>query len=332
MAVTVALPYGGESHSSHDFSSNSVSDPAMSGVAGAATCIQVPPVSYAITPHWNAAPTFWCHYYVGQNGLPFNPAGNDYHLDFLDSFGTVVLRVLISGETNMQFDFYTLQGGGLTYVDTVTLAMAYSPFQNFDIGLVAGSGGSLTLAVAGLLRWRHTGLNHSAFSGVSQVKHRAFGDNYGTSTGAGWCQMFYAATPTIGVTLNHFLQDTNSAVNVGWTGNVGNVNTVPSSDANPLISGTAGQISTFYKAGQSVGSGQSILGVLGTARMLVAGSGPPNIEIAQRVGGANYVSPTFPGDITYQACGYFWANNPHTGVAYVPSDIPGLEIGVQSST
>jgi hypothetical protein len=331
--VTVQLPYGGEAHSSHDFSSNSVSDPALgSGVAGAATYIQVPPGSYSLTPHWMEAPTFWGHHYVQMQTQPFNPASNDFHYDMLDGSGNVVLRVLVSGETDIKYDFYTLQGGVLTFVDTVTLTMYASPFQNFDVGLVAGATGSLTLAIAGGLRWRHSPLNHGGFGGVAQVKHRAFGDAFGTSTTAGWCQMYYAPTPTVGVTLNHFLQNANSLANTGWQGNVANVNPVPSSDANPLISANPGDISTFYRTGQSVGTTKAIRGVLGAARMLVAGTGPPNLKIAQRVGGANFVSPSFPADIAYQACGYFWATNPQTGVAYVPADIPGLEVGVQSST
>ena len=334
MSIAVQLPYGGETHSSHDFSSTTVTDPSNGGTPGMATAITVSPGTYAITPIWPEASTFWTHYVVAQNNLPFNPASNDYHCDWLNASGTVVMRILISGETSMTFAFYTAQGSGgaLTFVDSVTLP-TYSgvqgPWNLFDIGLVAGSTGSLTLVIAGSLAWQHNNLNHSSFHGVAQVKHRAFGDNFGTACAAVWGQMFYAPYSTVGSVLWHFIPNANSAVgNTGWGGTVSNVNPVPTTDSTPLTTPGAGAVSTFYNTTQSVSG--NILGVLGTSRMYVVPGGPPNIQIVQHVGGGNYFSGLFPGAVAYQACGYFWSQNPATGVGYIDSQIPTLEMGVAS--
>jgi hypothetical protein len=184
--------------------------------------------------------------------------------------------------------------------------------------------------VGGSLIWSHGGLNHSDFNGIAQVRHRALGDNFGASATCGWCQMFYAPYSTVGTVLYHFIPNTNSAVNTQWVGNVSNVNPVPTNDSQPLITPSPSQISTFYNNTQSVSG--NILGVLGTSRMLVSAGGPPNIKIAQRVGGGNYFSPPIVAGPAYQACGYFWNQNPATLSPYTSAQIPTLEMGVESST
>jgi hypothetical protein len=271
------------------------------------------------SPTWAAAPEFWMH------GAHFPGSGGNQGpvINFYDGGAIVAQVTQPSGGISNTWSLQTLQGGILTTVGT--MSFPNSTLMKFAFRLVAGASGIAEGYMAGTLIFRVTGLNHSGFSGVTQTQ--VIGPTGGFSTY--WSQIIHDTISHVGSSLMTLAPDTASVINTGWSGPVGNINKVALNDATNVTSNAAGQVSTYYKAGASLGTYNVLAVFIGARAQLTAGS-DTNIQIALRSGGSNYYSSTIALDAGYQACCASWTTNPATSSAWTPSQAAVIEGGMQS--
>lgn len=333
MTTTIAaLPFMGGTLSSFDPSDTGVVESTSGGTydpAWATCSLSVNYASIATSPKWPAAATFWARFFT-QGGVSVSGVVTFTMVEFFHT-GTVVAR-LVATEINISAGFswnlYTLQGASMTLVGSFIRPWALNPFDINVVGNTAS--GSAALYSNNTLVFSASGLNHSAWAGVDQVKF--YGPTAVNSPPISYfSEIICDTTSTVGRRLRYDRLNTNSATNTGWTGGVSNINEIPTNDATFISSGTATQISTFYENGLNLGS-FNILARGVAARMWVEGAGPPKIQLAIRNGGNNYTSTAIAAATGAQAAFNSWTTDPSTGLAWTDSGAQSAESGVESST
>lgn len=271
------------------------------------------------TPTWSAASTFWLHAMVYPGGYVSTRNWVRWY-----NGSTEVARVASTG-SNSTVTLYTLQGGVLTSVGTFTPPS--TTLNLMDIALVSNTAsGSASVYLAGTLVLSATGLNHSGWTGVTQVRF------CGSDTASYWSQIICDTIPHVGGAVYTLNLNTNSGTNTGWTGDVSNIDEVVYNDATFNYATANGQISTYSSSSASL-TGYYIRGIAVGVRALCGATGPQNIKLAIRTGGANYLSPTSIAlNSGYQACTYCWTTNPGTSIAWTASDAAAVEGGMEALT
>lgn len=342
-----ALPFFGETCSSFDRTSAAVFETtaAVSGIfcafngAWAANALLVPgsptSVTYASTPTWSAASTFWTHFDVSM-APPYNAIATEGYVVRWYDGATEVARMTMNDGSAYEYGncrFYTLQGGVMTFTFEVDVPFGPYVYRTFDIGLVgASASGSIAVYVDGIRQGNATGLDHSGWSGVTNFS--LYG---GAAAGLIAMTLFFSqvigdSSSTVGRNLYHIRLNTNSATNTGWTGTVTDINEIPTNDSNFIASTSAAQISTFLQSPAPVFTGLNILAVGVGTRALTTGSGPPNLKLALRDSGANYVSTAIGAGAGFQAMFNSWIDNPATSAPWTVAVVQALEYGAESSS
>jgi hypothetical protein len=283
--------------------------------------------SYASSPKWTAASTFWFHASVFPSLT--SPVGRT--LSFLAAGVEVMKATTETGGGGDIWRFYTLQSSVLTDVG-VTATTSSDTLNQIDIKLVAGGSGSFAVYIAGTLApgFPVTGLDHSDFSGVTQIQ--LFGQQGSRFPGSVyWSEVICDTTNHIGDHLWTVPLNTNSAINTGWTGNVTDVNEIVLNDSNFAAAASAALVSTYYASGFSMGSA-NVLAVIVGARAKCGSGGPQNLGLCVRTGATNYFSSTLALDVGYQAFSYPWSNNPSTSAPWTAAASQAIEAGEQSIT
>jgi hypothetical protein len=323
MSTATTLPFMGGEMGSFDPLDNGANESTASvgglpsyDSAFSRCSIQVVQYSLGITsPTWTAASTFWfnaCLFDPGELGTTT--------LTFLN--GATVVAKLVNSFQTPTYTLSTLQSGVLTSVGTIH--MPASIRNLLVIGLVSNTAsGSVQVYLAGTLVLSVTGLNHSGFTGVTQVNPIG-GATY-------WSEIICDTIPHVGGRLKTFPIDTVSATNTGFTGAVTDVNEVVYSDATFVYATANAQISTYYANGFSLGT-YTIRAVAVGCRALRGATGPQNLENAIRVGGANYVGSSTALGIGYQAVTHSWTTNPNTSAAWTASGAQATEGGMEALT
>lgn len=329
-----ALPFMGGELSSFDPSSSSVTEATGSSTFNYsppyARCgIKIPPGNSMTSPTWPVAATFTLHTEL-QMDPPTFPAINALIFQAFNG-ATEVMRILGNGKATQTLTFYTLQSGSLTLVGSMVISNpGLVPPAVIDFTLVAGGSGSLTVLSAGTQVFTSSGLNHSGFAGVTQIKAYSYGsDLSGLSGAAYWSQIICDTVSHVGDHLYTLPLNANSAVNLGWTGSVTDINEVVLNDANFVSAATAALVSTYLAAGFSL-SGLNVLGIGVAARAKTTGGGPQNLDLALRVAGANFFSGNIGLNAGYQACFNSWVNNPATSATWLAAAAQAVEGGQKS--
>lgn len=326
MSTTVALPFMGETLSSWDPSDSTVLETTAAATFTAALSTNSISVlnnaSYIKSPNLGSNTTLWFASNI------FSSAG--------DSSRTNTWINFLSGSVIKLYLTWNTATGAVKLYDAAnnllgTWSLQGLTLQRIDMKVVVNSvSGSFTFYTAG----GFTATVSHDFSGIANIDQvQCFGATTGNNSPIYYSQCVLDTKSTIGRYFIHKQVDTNSATNVGWTGAVGNINELPTVVSSFIYSGTAAQVSTFYKNGLTL-SGPGILGVAVAARAQTQdGSGPQNLKMTIRSGGTNYNS----GNITsfgvgYQACYYFWGpNDPHTSAAWTLGNAQVIEGGVTSA-
>lgn len=284
---------------------------------------------YAQSPTWAAASSFWMHAeYQGPNPYSGGYANGLVLWQFFNG-ATEVLRVTNgNGFTTTDATILTLQSGVLTAVGTVTWTQ--SGLQRLDIGLVAGGSGSVEVFVSGTQQLSVSGLNHSGFAGVTQI--RLSGANTPFAAGSYWSQVICDSVSHVGDFLYTYPLDTNSGTNTGWTGGVSNVNEIVLNDANFDYAGSAALTSTFLSSTTNLTAYTVVAIGLGIRALATSGSPAQHLEPTIRVSGANYSTASCALTPGYQACAGSWTVNPATSSAWTGSIADGVEGGMLSVT
>lgn len=331
MSTVTVLPFGGGEMGSFDPSTNAVVESvgASHNATYARCAIDIPSGNWMTSPTWTAASTFWFHADLAV-GLPFDPATDGYVLQFLNG-ANEVMRMTATGETSMTWKFYTRQSAVMTLAGSFTVPTFGVGYNTYDFGIVAGGAGTFSAYSAGTQMFSVIGLDHSSWSGVTQVKLFSCGDAFGASTDAAWSQVICDSTPHIGDRLWTYPIDTNSAVNTGWTGDVSDIDEIVYNDANFIGAPSAALVRTFFANGFNLGA-KNIVAVLTGSRAKKAATGPSALKNTIRVNGANASGPTINLDVGFQACCNSWTTNPTLGGAWVAANAQTVEAGDTSVT
>jgi len=341
--TTVSLPFFGGELTSFLALNNMVSENTSTIYYNAtySRCALTTTGYYALasSPSWSAASTFWMHCVVSMTyGYPSNPSGNV--ILFYNGATVVAQVVAVSGQTTYTLQLQTLQAGVMTNVgsaQTFNTASGSAYLYTLDFQLVAGASGSAQFYVNGSSVASGSSLNHSAWSGVTQIVLGSTQDTFINSAATfGWSQIICDTTSTLGRYLITDQFDTESATNTGWSGYGGasklaDINEVPLDDTTYIQAGTTGLIDTFYQSTLSLGS-YYILGRGVAVRARQQDSGPANIKLAIRGASANYTSSQFALTAGFQPVTYMWTTNPATSGSWTPTTASAIELGVQSQT
>lgn len=289
-------------------------------------CFQ--PGGWALSPTWPVATTFWFHFRL-TGGAALSSATNCNTCSFLRN-GVEVARFVSTygGSPNMvTWQMWTLQGGGLTLVNQVTLA--YAPLSQFGIQIVGGGGGKVAFYSSGTLLYSTAANN--AFDGVDQVQPRGIGVPFNGGA-AFWTEIIADYVPHIQGRVKTFPIDTLSSVNNQWTGTVANVDKIVSDDSTFVSTPNALQNNSYYANGLNLGS-LPIYSVHVAARAKCDATGPQNLKLLLRTSAANFLSTSaFALASGYQSCCYCWPLNPANAATWATSDAQAVEGGHQSET
>jgi len=339
VSATVSLPFFGGELSSFDGANDSVIEDTTAGTFNATYSRCALSASggfaYARSPVWASASAFWFHsVFTAYLGYVFGVTGP---MLYFYSGSTVIAQLVVSvSYSSATMQLQTLQSGVMTNV-AGTIAFAGGTLYTLDINLGAGASGSASLYINGAQQVSVTGLNHSAWTGVTQVVvSGADGGAADYQATSWWSQVICDSSST----LNRYLITTTftneSATNNQWSGagganNLANIGNTSLSDATYISAASSGLTDTFYESGLSL-TGYYIMAVGVAARARVQGSGPANIKMAIRVSSANYVSPQFTLTPGFTAITYAWTNNPALSGPWSPVAAAAIEVGVQSVT
>lgn len=331
MSATVTLPFVGGEMSSFDPADSNTVEVTTAGTydpSFARCSIRVlGSVSYANSPLWAAAGTFWDHAVFSLN-LQGGSSQQTIKAFMRSGVNVLEVRTAINGTFTELLSVYTLQSGVMTLAGSFSIDI--NTLYAMDIKLVAGGSGSVTVYMSGTQRFTATGLNHSGFTGVDQIQIR--GQNVsGTGSYCCWSELICDTVPHIGDRLRTYPIDTASAVNTGFTGSVSNIDEIVYNDATFVFATANGQISTYYASGFSLGT-YNIASVGVAARAQCGLTGPQNMQIAIRVGATNFMSSTIALAVGYQACTNVWTTNPHAGAVWVASTAQAIEGGMEAIT
>lgn len=266
------------------------------------------------SPTWAAAPDFWFHvnYFPGSGGT---------HLQFY-SGATVVLQAAATGDGG-PWTISTLQAGVMTSVGTLTFPG--STRNVIDIRVVVGAAGRVEGYLAGTHIFTASGLDHSGFAGITQIQMRGTTGGFGSH----WSQIICDTVPHIGDALVTLVEDTASVINTGWSGAVSGINEIVLDDSHSVTSSAAGDVSTYYKNGASLGTYKVVAICIGARAQLTPGSST-NLQLCLRTNGSNYFGPTTALDFGFQAVCASWGANPFTGAPWDTVTAAAAEVGMKS--
>ena len=293
----------------------------------------------ATSPTWSSASPFWFHGSARFSQRTGGGQPNNNCLLFYNG-ATLIAQLLVSYPAGNQWHWSsltlsTLQNGVMTAV--ATGQVSNDLVEQIDINLVGGASGSAALYTANALVGSATGLNHTAWAGVTSMAIIATDDNnFGIVTTNYWSQIICDTVCTIGrnVWTDNFTNE--SATNTGWSvygggTKLANVNKIVYDDSTGITSSTTGQTDTFYQSGQSFGT-YNVLARGVSSRSSYAGTAPTQVKLTVRVSSTNYVSSAVALTTAYQPAFNPWTTNPNTSAAWTASNAAGIEAGVQSLT
>jgi hypothetical protein len=319
MSANTVLPHGGGELSSFDPQDNGCIEDTTSGTFDSlvSRCSIGMSVGSAgmKSPTWAAAPDFW------EQGVFFPGSGGSGNQILFYNGATVVAQVVSSGP--LTWTLQTLQGGVMTTVGSFTLVSA--TLNHFGFRIAAGASGIAEGYLANTNIFRVTGLDHSDFSGITQVQYLGAIGGFTTR----WSQIIHDTISHIGDSLVTIAENAVSAVNDDWFGAVGNINEIVLSDATSVTSDAANQVGTYYQTGASLGT-YNVRAVMIGARAQKTSGSSANLQVALRTNGTNYFSPTIALDFGFQACCASWTVNPFTGTTWDPASAATIEAGMKS--
>ena len=298
------------------------------------------PYGTASSPVWASESNFWFHCVIAVGWNYPDTITGPFLLMYSGS--TVVAQVIITtGIYSCTIQLQTLQAGVMTSVgsaQTITPSN-FGPFYRYtlDMQVTPGASGLASFFINGAVVGTASGLNHSAWTGITQVVLSGVIDGFtNTMTQLWWSQIIADNSNTIGRFLLTDQPTNESAVNTGWTGAGGasklaDINGTPwANDTTYIQSTTTGQTDTFYQSGLSL-TGYYILG-RGVAARVRANDGASVIRthLVLRDAGTNYVSPTYSLSLGFTPVMYMWTADPATGDIWTPTAAAAVEFGVQS--
>lgn len=326
MSTVTTLPFVGGEMGSFDPQDNGAVEDTTAGhfrSAFARCGIKVSQASSGFkSPTWTAAATFWTHCTL----YPSNSSANTDTLLFLNAGTTVAKMQQSHGGTDVSTAaLYTLQSGVMTLVGTFNVPESITNQLDFQIVGNTASG-SAAVYVAGTQILSVGSLNHSGFTGVTQIQCLGVaGSNW-------WSELICDTVPHVGGALYTFPLNTNGPTQ-NWTGGVGNIDEIVYDDTTFIFSSTNAAISVFTASAASL-SGFFIRGVGVGVRMLAgASSALTHAKPVIRSGATNFpIGSSVVINTGYQAVAAFSATDPHTSVTWTATNAALAAGGVQGLT
>lgn len=172
--------------------------------------------------------------------------------------------------------------------------------------------------------------------GIIRIGGAALGTSANVNAGYGW----YYSEIIVSTEDNRgwrvaTLVPTAAGTTSDWDGTFADIDEAEINDADYISSDVANEVSLFGMSNLSVAAqNMDVKAVALTARARKGVTGPLNIQVALRSGGANYFTANRTGLNT--AFGplesTMWENNPATAAPFTVSEVQGIELGFKSTT
>lgn len=262
-----------------------------------------------------------------------NVSGTGYTLlRFSDASGVVRLLVDLTTSGTVMRVSKVNAAGTITPLATTNTVPITQALMKFDLFINYAASGSFQFYVDGALILSYSGnlLTDSATSVSSFFLGGLFG------AACYWSEVICADTDTRTLGLVTLAPSANGNLFNWDAGSVTSINEVTLDDTGVITSGTVGQVAQFTVGASGVSSGNlAIKAVCITARAVKGATGPQNVKLGVRTGGADYVSADIP--LQSGAFGRIqtaFMVNPGTSNAWLVSEVSaaGFNIGVVSDT
>jgi hypothetical protein len=270
-------------------------------------------ITYAETPSWTSATTFWF-----RGDLSYGGGVAEKPVLSLYSGSTEVFRVTVLGNV---FQMYYLSAASTFTAIGSSFSLSSPTIQTLCLKLVPATG-TAEIYAAGTLRASGTA-TMSLFSGVTKVRLKA-------NSGSYWSQILCKTTSTIGRVVSTKYPTGNGA-NTAWTSDYAAVDEVPYTDADGITSGTANQVETYTGNTPAV-NGFLVEAVVVGLRAKCSETGPQNIQAAIRTSATNYFSSTQALSLGFTGAYGVWEQDPSTTATWVTAVAQAVEFGAKSIT
>lgn len=282
---------------------------------------------------FGARSSFWmtARYYCTPPSFTTMVAGSV----MLSFFSGAARRLWVTFDTgsNLFWKLYKRDAAGTdTVLATSSTAVATSSLNKIDVFVNYAVAGSFQLYVGGILVLSYSGdvtTNSATTLDNFALGHMGANNNQHDMY---WSEVAVADVDTRGIDGIVTLVPTGAGNSSGWTGAYTDVDeTTLSADA--MTSATANQLSQFTVTQQGALSGTVSIGaVCVSARTHKGSTGPQNLQLNVRTGGADFQSSTVALGGDFKAAQGIFTTNPNTGAAWAASEITavGFNIGLKS--
>lgn len=294
------------------------------------------------TPAFTAVSTLWIHAQIESN-LASGTSGIQA-LRVLSPDGVARIMLRQTG-TAGQLKASTHNAAG-TFVDLATATGNWSTLTPTAVdlkivyGCTAGDQVQLWLNAAQVINYTGASICTDAATTLNQVELGNMNNNTGgagntcTSGSAGscWTEIIVSDSDTRSMGL-WTLQPVAAGNTQSWTPNtVGNINPNTINDTNFVSTTTNNALSQWTTPTAAPTGIWSVLAVVQSARVRVAGTGPQHFEWLCRSGGTDHVTGSVAPGLSFGNWGpQIWVNNCSTGSAWAISDIAtGFNLGIES--
>lgn len=299
----------------------------------------IPPIQRLRSAIFANQVTLWTHAWVEVIFENSNPGlaffANDMWLGWMDSTQQYRLALRSTGN-GQQLELVSINAAGtvthLAYSTTTTPINTEYPLQAFDVEIIYSTSGLFNFYVNGVLQLTYSGnLVTDSATGIGAVDFLQTGAENNPGF---WSEMLVQDTDTRGRCVYTMPPLANGATNT-WGGNVGNVDETQINDMSYNYTGASNQEALYTTSTTLPPGTYTIEAFVQEARVSVGSSGPQNFDFLVRTvdGTVTTAAPATSPLNYFSNFAHVWETNPHTGVAWVPSDFgTGFNYGIESLT
>lgn len=258
-------------------------------------------------------------------------AGKDI-FSFRDSSGVSRIAVRASTSTIGNIELIKRNAAGtVTVLASATGAHANSAIYKLDAQVNYGTSGSVQFYIDGILKLSYTG--DVTTDGVTSLSGFRLAVNSDSSAAYGvWSEVIVHTDDTRSMSLVTLEPSANGNAFTFDSGSYASVDEGALDDLDVVASGTANQVAQFAVNNTRVTGNVSVKGVAVWARAQRGASGPQNMQIGVRSGGADHWSSNKALALSMANVQHVLDTNPATSAAWASSDLTaaGFNIGVKS--
>lgn len=268
----------------------------------------------------------WFHFdYFNFDG---GGGANGVLVEFLNSAGTPVVRIIQPLTTTMRVDYWD----GAAWVNGTVSGQpgAIQLLKTYDLHIVCGGAGSIQFVVDQSSQFTMNGLN-------AAVNNIAFIKLYGgaLTNSARFSQFLVSDVSTVGAKVASLIPNANGA-NVAWANDYTKIVESGFDDATIINSASTGDKESYGCTDATIPASYSVSSLWFNVRARMGAAAPTNIKPLVRIGGVDYAGAYNIANLnngTYEPGLAAFSLDPSTAAAWASNltNVNGAELGFQAA-